>query len=285
MREFTIIEQLLKPLAGSDSLGLRDDAAHFKGYCLTSDVLVSGVHFFADDAPFNLARKALRVNLSDLAAMGAKPFGFMLGLVLPKGISEEWLKEFARGLQSDIAEYNCQLLGGDTNYHEDGLIISITAIGKCRQPLLRRGAKIGDNIFVSGKIGDAYLDLQAKLKKETLSKYILKYELPTPKIKLGMRLRKIASACIDVSDGLLADLGHICRESGVGAEIYSHQIPVSDHQIDLLKLISAGDDYELLFTSTRDKVRGCSKIGKIIAGEGIKLDGALVQPQGFEHSP
>ena len=270
MHEFLLIDKFFKPIATNIS----DDCAFFDGYCVSKDILLSGVHFFADDAPYNLARKALRINLSDLASSGAKPYGFMLGLALPKSTNEKWLSEFSRGLKSDIKKYNIKLLGGDTCFHDGELVISITAIGKCKKPITRGGAKIGDNIFVSGKIGGGYIGLQSRSGK---------YELPNPRIDLIEQLQKAATSCIDISDGLLADLGHICEESKVSAEIISRQIPLFAAKTDLYKQITGGDDYELLFTSKLASVKGCYKIGKIIKGRGIKLNGKKVAEIGYEH--
>ncbi len=258
-------------------MGLSDDCAFFDGYCITKDILVAGVHFFENDAPYNLARKALRVNLSDLASSGAKPFGFMLGLALPKNTTQKWFEGFTSGLKADIAEFKFQMLGGDTVFHDGALTISVTAIGKTPKPITRSGAKLGDNIFVSGAIGGGYLGLKRK------AQFIEKYELPEPRIKLGLKLRKIANSCIDISDGLLADLNHICEESKVSAEIFSNQIPLADPNYDLIEQISGGDDYELLFTSPKETVKNCYKIGKILTGSGILLDGKKIKPKGYEH--
>lgn len=293
MNEFDFINKLLRPLAGRDSAGLQDDCAHFDGYVITKDILVAGVHFFADDAPFDLARKCLRVNLSDLASCGAEPFGFMMAAALPKGISEEWLTEFTRGLRSDIAEYNFQLLGGDTTSHDGALTISVTAIGRALSPITRAGAKEGDNIFVSGKIGEGLAGLKTRSGK---------YILPEPRIALGLELRGKANACIDISDGLLADLGHICSASKLGAEINSVDIPtpVNCHpelvsgslrkdpdlrqdDVTFMDYITAGDDYELCFTSALNEIPGCHKIGKMVAGSGIKLDGKITEAKGYQH--
>ena len=279
MREFDLINKFLKPLAGASSAGLADDCAFFFGYCVTKDVLVADVHFFADDEPYNLARKSLRVNLSDLAASGAVPFGFMLGLALPKTVNEKWLAEFSAGLKSDIEKYNFQMLGGDTVYHDGELMISVTAIGKAKKPVLRNGAKLGDNIFVSGKIGGGYIGLQAKLRGEESDKY----ELPEPRVDLVSLIQKSANSCIDISDGLLADLGHICEESGVGAEIFVGQIPLSAPNSLILQQLAGGDDYELLFTSGLENIKGCYKIGKITKTAGISLDGKKVEALGYEH--
>ena len=274
MEEFEFIEKYLKPLAGKNSFGLNDDCAFFDGYAITKDVLISGVHFFADDAPYNLARKALRVNLSDLASCGAKPFGFMLGLALPYGTAEEWLADFTAGLAADMKEFDIQLLGGDTTSHEGSLQISITALGKTTMPITRAGAQVGDNIFVSGNIGGGYIGL-----KERAGKYLL----PEPRIELGLQLRGSANSCIDVSDGLLADLAHICKASNMGAEIIAGAIPLAPGKYELMELITGGDDYELCFTAPIESFEGCYKIGKITAGSGIKLDGKKIEPRGYTH--
>lgn len=274
MKEFELIEKLLRPLAGKNSAGLADDCAHFGGYVITKDMLLSGVHFFADDDAYDLARKALRVNLSDLASCGAEPFGFLLGLALPKNTGDEWLKKFTAGLKADIEEFKFQLLGGDTTMHEGELAISVTAIGKAANPITRSGAKAGDNIFVSGNIGDGYIGLKKRAGK---------YLLPEPRIELGKNLHGVATACIDISDGLLADLGHICEASRLGAELDSRAIPISSKEYPLMELITSGDDYELCFTSTANEVKGCYKIGHMVAGSGIKLDGKQVEPRGYQH--
>ena len=197
-------------------------------------------------------------------------------------MDEKWLAEFAAGLKSDIAEYGIRLLGGDTVYHGGELVISITAIGKCAKPITRSGAKVGDNIFVSGVIGGGYLGLQAKRRGEVSGRAVEKYELPVP--RLDIELQGIASACIDISDGLLADLGHICRESGIGAEIFSSRIPLFDETADLMAQITGGDDYELLFTSNSDNLANCHKIGIITGNNGILLNGKKVKAEGYEHS-
>lgn len=283
MREFDFINKYLRPIAGGNSHNLGDDCAFFNGYCITKDVLVADVHFFKNDAPFNLARKSLRVNLSDLASSGAKPFGFMLGLALPNGTDESWLAEFAKGLASDIKEYNFQLLGGDTVYHDGALTISVTAIGVAQQPVTRKGAMPGDNIFVSGAVGNGFLGLRDKKNGIASGRYVKKYELPEPRLELGLKLPEIATAAIDISDGLLADLGHICKESNVGAHIYSDLIPLADKSAGLMELITGGDDYELLFTSRLEKVEACHNIGKITAHAGLRLDDAEVEAKGYEH--
>jgi thiamine-monophosphate kinase len=285
MNELELIADLRK-IAGKHSLGLNDDCAVFgsekEKFCITKDVLSSDIHFFADDAPFNLARKAIRVNLSDLAAMGAKPFGIMLGACLPRGTSADWLQEFNRGIAADIAEFGFELLGGDTVFHDAPLVLSVTAIGTCKTPLLRSTAKAGDNIFVSGKIGAGWLGLRdKKLGKKT--NFAKAYDLPKPELALGQKLHGVATACMDISDGLLLDLSRLCKASNVGAELDSNSIPLADSSADFMAQISGGDDYKLLFTSTQESIEGCYKIGKITASQELKLDGEIVQAKGYEH--
>ena len=281
MKEFDFIEQLLKPIAGKNSFGLRDDCAFFDGYAITKDVLVEGIHFFSEDNPQNLAKKALRVNLSDLASCGAEPFGFMLGLGLTNKTNQNWLKNFVKGLEQDIKKYNFQLLGGDTVSTKSRITISVTAIGKVNKPVTRAGAKLNDNIFVTGKIGAGVLGLKSKIegKGDAFSKH---YELPTPRLDMTLVVRKYANACIDISDGLLADLGHICKESGYGAEIFSRDVPLYNG-LPVMDLLTGGDDYQLLFTSKQNAIKGCYKIGKIVKGKGIKLDGKRISPKGYQH--
>jgi len=282
MNELELIADLRK-IAGKHSLGLNDDCAVFgqgeNTFCITKDILSSGVHFFADDAPFNLARKALRVNLSDLAAMGAKPFGVLIGVTLPRNTTTEWLNEFNRGIAADIKEFGFELLGGDTVYHDAPLVISVTAIGTTPTPILRSTAKVGDNIFVSGKIGAAWLGLQEK--KKGISNEA--YELPFPELALGQKLHGVANACMDISDGLLLDLWRMCVASNVGAELDSKSIPLADPNANLIAQISGGDDYKLLFTSSQESVEGCYKIGRIVAEKSLKLDEKPIPPKGYEH--
>lgn len=279
MNELELISDLRK-IAGKHSLGLLDDCAVFGEYVVTKDLLVAGVHFFADDAPFNLARKALRVNLSDLAAMGAKPFGVLIGACLPRGTTAEWLAAFNQGIAADIAEFGFELLGGDTVFHDGALTLSVTAIGTSATPLLRSTAQIGNNVFVSGKIGAAWLGLKAKQNGKA---FVEAYDLPFPELELGQKLHGIATACMDISDGLLLDLWRMCEASGVGASLDSAAIPLVDPAADFLAQISGGDDYKLLFTSAHDSVAGCFKIGKIVAGTGLQLDGKPIEPKGYEH--
>ena len=282
--EFDLIERFFKTGADSlrsdtdqsISLGIGDDCALIKPQeneviAITSDMLVEGIHFFADADPELLGRKALAVNLSDLAAMGAKPLGFTLAIALP-AINEAWLEAFSKGLFATAKQYSCSLIGGDTT--AGPLTISITAFGTTPvgKAILRSGAKVGEDIWVSGSVGDARLALAALRHEITLSAEDLqqiehRMHNPTPRIKLGMELRGIASAALDVSDGLLGDLRHILKQSQVDAQIQLDQLPKSitlqkqDVYIQNQFAACGGDDYELCFTANpnqREKIQAIS---------------------------
>ena len=264
MNEFEFITSLLAPLALAEkgAFGLKDDAALLdvptgQSLVVTKDALVQGVHFIGDEPASLTARKALRVNLSDLAAMGATPKAYFLALMLPASTDEKWLAEFAFGLAADQAEFGITLMGGDTTRTSGPLGISITAMGLVPQgqPLLRSGAKVGDNIYVTGTIGDAALGL-AEARENKSGFLVDRYRLPQPRLEVGQGLRGIATSCIDISDGLAQDLGHICTASGLGAKLLWSDIPLSDpakaapQTANAYEIIlSGGDDYELLFTA------------------------------------
>lgn len=264
MNEFGIISKYFKPLSNGNkcALGLEDDAAIIScddGYELvvTKDTIVDGIHFFSDDSPYDIAKKLLGINLSDLASMGAKPAFYLLSLAVPSNINEEWIEQFCEGFASMQAEYGGNLIGGDTVATKHEIVLTLTAIGKINkgQAIKRSGAQQGDLIFVSGTIGDSYLGLQILQKKleSSNSEYLKsRYHIPNPRVKLGQKLIGLANAATDISDGLVADLANICQSSGVGAKIYLDKIPLSDaakeHQNIIEELITAGDDYELLFT-------------------------------------
>jgi thiamine-monophosphate kinase len=305
--EFDLIQRFFK--TGSDAmgsnkeqaiaLGMGDDCALLKSrpneeIAITSDMLVEGRHFFADADPELLGRKALAVNLSDLAAMGAKPIGFTLAIALPM-VNTAWLAAFSKGLFAIANEYSCSLIGGDTT--AGPLTISITAFGSIPfgKAIRRSGAKVGDDIWISGTIGDARLALAALRHEIILSEQDLKQiehrmHDPAPRIELGIKLRDIASAALDVSDGLLGDLQHILKQSEVEAEIFLALLPKSatlqkqNEAIQNQFAASGGDDYEICFTAPIEKraaIDGISKdlnlslarIGSIrkAAGEAGKL--------------
>ncbi len=318
MGEFDLIARYFTRPArpdGAVALGVGDDCALLAPapgmqLAVSSDMLVEGRHFFAGTDPERLGHKALAVNLSDLAACGARPLAFTLALALPQ-VDAAWLEGFSRGLLQLADAHGCELVGGDTT--QGPLTICITIFGEvpAGQALLRSGARPGDDIYVSGTLGDARLALEAlqdqaaaaALPAETLTAARLRLEAPTPRVALGLALRGVASAAMDVSDGLLGDLGHILRASGVGAcvdtsitinliacsalseSVTSHFDLKFLHQCTL----AGGDDYELLFTAppaARAAVaaagQACStpvtRIGRIEAEPGVRLIDGQGQP-------
>jgi thiamine-monophosphate kinase len=309
--EFDLIAKYFAPLSRSapGALNLTDDAAYFtprSGFDLvvTTDAVIEGIHFFADDPAESVARKALRVNLSDLAAKGARPRGYLLTLALPARIREAWVKSFAKGLEKDQAAFGIVLLGGDTTGTAGPLMVNIVAIGEVPQGkmLVRGGAKVGDDVWVSGTIGDASLGLRV-LKRELSDvgepharAVVSRYRVPEPRCALGLELVGLAHASIDVSDGLVADLGHICDVSKVAIRIAERSVPLSSAAkayirsgIDVGVLLGGGDDYELAFTaspSARERLgalaaRGgvpLARIGEVVAGRGIAVMGEDGRP-------
>lgn len=264
--EFAFIRHHLRPLAAGTpaALGLADDAAVLTptpGHeiVLTKDAIVAGVHFLPDDPADTVARKLLRVNLSDLAAMGARPVGHLLVFARPPDLTEAWIEGFCQGLAGDQAIFGCGLLGGDTVSTPGPLTLSLTAIGEvpAGRALRRNGAHVGDELWVSGTLGDGALGLRMLTGKleappEAAAALIERYRVPEPRVALGVALRGLASAAIDVSDGLLADLEHVLAASGVGAEVRAGDLPLSKAAGGLEgaeeAALSGGDDYELLFT-------------------------------------
>lgn len=321
--EFALIAEIFAPLAKADagSFGLTDDAAIIappagKDLVVTADMMIAGVHFFADDAPDMIARKLMRVNLSDLAAKGAIPHGYLLTVALPRTVTMAWLRKFSSGLALDQGEFGFNLLGGDTTATDGPLCLSLTAMGwVARSQMVRRaGAKIGDDIYVSGTIGDAALGLALRSGQgiaglpDIHNDFLLgRYLLPEPRNHLVPALTGLAHAAIDISDGLVADLGHVLHASCVGAMVQVSEIPLSGatcaalelHAVTLEGLISGGDDYELLFTCLpehREKLAeislrtgvGLTRIGQITPGQGavfVDQTGARIIPQqkGYRH--
>ena len=306
--EDSLIARYFRPLAtdpGAFSLG--DDAAILKAsgddIVVTTDAIVEGVHFLADDPPDTVARKALRVNLSDLAAKGATPAGFVLTLAL-RAADDAWLTPFARGLGSDAGLFDCPLLGGDTVSTPGPLTISITAFGRvpAGRMIRRSGAKPGDRVVVTGTIGDAALGLDilkggtAAALADTGAKAMLigRYRVPQPRNALAKAVRDHAHAAIDVSDGLAGDLAKLCGVSGVSAVIDAPSIPLSAAAAALLargtvgidEIVSGGDDYEILCTIAEDRFEAfvqaaghagvaVTSIGMVVAGSSVPrfLDG------------
>jgi thiamine-monophosphate kinase len=301
--EFERIRRFFAPLAAPGGLGLLDDAALVdcragRQLVITADAIVEGVHYLPDDPPDTVARKLLRVNLSDLAAMGARPLYYLLTTALPATRSADWVAAFARGLEEDQQRFMVSLLGGDSVASPVSAALSLTAIGEvCSGMEVRRsGAVVGDQIWVSGTIGDASLGLDvlrgghSYLAAEHRAALTSRFRVPEPRVELGLRLVGLAHAMIDISDGLLADLGHICQTSHVAADIELEALPLSpaartilDREPDLrASFAGGGDDYELLFTaapSASDAIEQLSaelhlpitRVGLIEPGEGVRL--------------
>lgn len=295
-------------------LSIGDDAAVVRapnGYdtVIAIDTLNVGVHFPADTLPTDIGYKALAVNLSDMAAMGATPAWFTLALSLPAA-DETWLTQFSDGLFALANSYQVDLIGGDTTRGPLSVTIQIGGWVKPDQYLPRAGARVGDRIYVSGTLGDAAAGLallQHHQHDKTAHPLISRLHRPTPRVDLGQKLVTIANACIDVSDGLTADLGHILTASGVGARIQQSAIPISsslresgfDPAAILQYALHGGDDYELCFTVPAAKERqlddvrkhcGCAiiQIGEITQLPGLQLvnasgEATTILPQGFQH--
>lgn len=266
MGEFDLIDRYFKRPAKHADVGVGDDCALLSprpGHqlALSTDMLVEGRHFLSTVNPVCLGHKSLAVNLSDLAACGAEPRAFLLSLALPRA-DTTWLQGFSQGLFALADVHGCELVGGDTT--QGPLNISITVIGDVPQgqALLRSGAQVGDDIYVSGTVGDARLALEAFRGQLSLPEAVFAFcrtrmEQPTPRVALGMALRGIASAAADISDGLLGDLGHILRQSQVGARLHlqacegllacRHDVPLAEGWLRTC-VLSGGDDYELVFT-------------------------------------
>ena len=258
--EFAFIARHFRPLAGPGSLDLADDAAAFappagRLLVVAADAMVEGVHFLADDPPETVGCKLLRVNLSDLAAMGAVPLGYLLTMAMPRDRGEAWFAGFCDGLARDQAAFGVHLLGGDTTVSSGPLVLSLTIIGHAApDAILRRGgARAGDELWVTGSIGDGALGLavlQGRLADPT-GVLAGRYRLPRPRLAFGAGLHGIASAAVDVSDGLVQECGHLCRESGLAATIEAARVPRSAAAVAagphwLQSCLTGGDDYELL---------------------------------------
>ena len=275
MKEFELIKQFFTEQAVKRKdvlLGIGDDCAvvsstENQNIVVTTDTLVAGVHFPLGTSPKAIGHKAVAVNLSDIAAMGAKPSWISLAITLPE-VNDDWLKEFCSGVFELCEYYNVQLIGGDTT--QGPLSITITAQGLTPEGkyLSRSGAKSGDWLYVTGDLGDAALALQHHKEEILIENDIIehvqdKLDFPKPRVLAGQALREYASAAIDISDGLLADLGHICQASNVGANVVLDAIPLSDAMKksqdfeDSVQLaLNGGDDYELLFTVNEDNKVG-----------------------------
>lgn len=310
MSEFSIIYknfQHATPHHPHTILGIGDDCAisqmtshHQLVSCV--DVLVAGRHFPINTSPYAIGFKSVAVNLSDLSAMGAKPYAILLGLSLPTHyVHDEWLSAFTQGIQHICQQFNVELIGGDTT-KSDILTISVTALGWVPQgqAILRSGAKVGDIICVSGEIGSASFALQQILQQQS-STLQSALDLPQPQVRLGQQLRHYAHSMIDISDGLAQDLGHILTASGVGAKFFLEQIPAHHILQQLPKQerwqhqLNGGDDYQLLFTMPIEKFYEFNQqhpnliypIGEIVADKGLQLfdEGKPIdfKIQGWQH--
>jgi thiamine-monophosphate kinase len=321
--EDALIARYFKPLASDPgAFGLLDDAAALdargEDIVVTTDAIIESVHYLEGDPPDTIARKALRVNLSDLAAKGAVPAGFVLTLAL-RGADAPWLGEFARGLGEDAKLFGCPLLGGDTVATPGPVMISITAFGRAPRGAMvhRSGATPGDRIMVTGTIGDATLGLDilkggataAALQGDAAARDFLigRYRVPQPRNALVPAIRDYASAAMDVSDGLAGDLKKLCAASGVSAVIEAPRVPISDAGAVVLargaagiaRLVSGGDDYEILCTVPEGRVESFAQaaasagvaltaIGQVIAGAGtprfLDADGAEIALKRLSYS-
>jgi thiamine-monophosphate kinase len=313
--EFDLIARHFTRPAANAVLGVGDDCAlvdvsNGMDLAVSTDTMVCGTHFFADVDPEMLGHKALAVNLSDMAAMGAMPYWAMLALTVP-GVDHKWLAAFAKGFFDLADEYEVSLIGGDTTRGPLALTVTIMGEVPAGAALRRSGAKAGNDIWVSGRIGDAALAVGHRngllmLSADDQREALMRLYEPTPRVRLGQALRGLATAAIDVSDGLLADLGHVCRLSKVGAKVDLSRLPLSPiaarhvgTREGLSAIVAGGDDYELCFTAhpnSRDSIADLTavlgvpltRIGQVYKGKGVSLVGADGKPvsidgRGFDH--
>ena len=323
--EFELIARHFAPLAAhaDGAFGLLDDAAVIqplagRDLVYTSDTIASGVHYLPDDPADDVARKLLRVNLSDLAAMGARPEGYLLNTAFRPDVREDWIEAFASGLAGDQDRYAVQLWGGDTTRTDGATVLSLTAVGSVPHGrcLRRSGARAGDSIYVSGTIGDAAFGLKAalgeladRLDEPARDQLIDRYRRPRPRVALGQGLlaRDLATAGLDVSDGLVADLAHLCAASGLGAEVTAAAVPLSmpvqqlvEHDGTALSTaLTGGDDYELVFAVPSERQDALldlareielplTRIGQLVAGREVTVrspNGGVVETgqAGWQH--
>lgn len=313
--EFGLIARHFAPLArdAPGAFGLLDDAAMVGGLVVTADAIVEGVHFLPDDPPGSIARKLLRVNLSDIAAKGARPLGYLLTAAFPRNVRPAWIAAFARGLKADQRHFGLSLFGGDTVATPGPATFSVTMFGNpVRRMVQRAGARPGDLVCVTGTIGDGGLGL-AELRKphEGLSPaqrrfLTARYRLPQPRTRFGLLLPRFASAALDVSDGLVQDLGHLAGASGVRVVVEAASVPLSPAALRLERAdtglrpraLEAGDDYEIAFTLPARRLEACraaasesrtrvTVIGRVEQGRGVAVTGRDGLPVplrgGFDH--
>lgn len=293
--EFALIARHFRPLAGEGALGLADDAAVLdvpagRRLVIAADAMVEGVHFLPEDPPATVGRKLLRVNLSDLAAMGAAPLGYLMTTSFARGTSEAWIAGFVEGLAEDQRAFGIAALGGDTTATPGPTCLSLTILGTVAPDALltRAGSCVGDDVWVSGTIGDGALGLlvlRGEVAGDAEGHLARRYRLPEPRMALGQAIAGFAHAGLDVSDGLVQDLGHLCRAAGCGAVIEAAAVPLSAAARGVVAgepgllpaLLTGGDDYELLFAAApadRALVEaraaaagvGVTRIGRFVAG-------------------
>lgn len=325
LSETELIQTYLAPLAAGapGAFGLKDDAALIEteaGFDLvvSTDPVIAGVHFFADDAPQDIAWKALAVNVSDLAAKGAEPFAYTMALAFPEAPRRDWMAAFSSGLREAQAAFGCALIGGDTDRTPGPLSIGVSAFGKVPRGLMvrRSGAKIGDHVFVTGTIGDSVLGLQlrkspeafgASLSKSDLEFLLGRYLRPQPRVALVPLLRTFASAGLDVSDGLMKDAARLAGGANAALNMQFEALPLSRAARSVLaigpqfaqSLVTGGDDYEILCAvapqnhqafvdAARQLSIATAEIGVLTRGAGVTLklsDGSVIEPSrgGYDH--
>jgi len=283
--EFALIARHFRPLAGPGSLDLSDDAAVFapppgRDLVVAADAMVAGVHFLLDDPPDLVGRKLLRTNLSDLAAMGADPLGYLMTVSVPRDTPDDWFARFAAGLAQDQAEFGIVLLGGDTTATPGPVSLSLTVLGTVLpgQAVRRSGARPGDGLWVTGTIGDGALGLLAAQGKlaDPDGSLAHRYRLPRP--RLGVARAGVVSAAMDVSDGLVQDVGHLCRASGCGVQIDAALLPLSDAaraagEGYLPLCLTGGDDYELAMAVPEANAAKLATAGVMVTRIGRFVEG------------
>ncbi len=306
MAEFQLIERYFSGLSGARrdvALGVGDDCALLEAppgmrLAMTMDTLIAGRHFLPDVDPRTLGHKALAVNLSDLAAMGAQPAWALLSISLP-AIDNEWLSAFSAGFSVLAGEHGVALVGGDTCQGDMSITVQLTGFVEPGRELRRSGARPGDQVYVTGTLGDAALALKCLLADEEPGGLRSRLEQPRPRIAEGRALSAAgATSCIDISDGLVSDLGHVCRQSGCAARIHLDRLPLSPAMAehvsatgDFSLAVAGGDDYELCFTLPADSALpdglSATCIGEMLPGEGLTLLDARGReaplPRGWKH--
>lgn len=307
MREGALIARYFAPLAEGEagSFSLVDDAAALmppagKKLVVTTDSVIEGVHVLPEATPAQYAQKLLRRNLSDLAAMGARPWRYTLNLTLSPAVDEAWLTAFSAMVREEQDLFGCVLIGGDTTRHDGPIHLTLTAFGLADHVLRRNGAKAGDDLYVSGTIGDAALGLDLLQAGDASAPFLIeRYHLPQPRLALGQALHGLAHAALDCSDGLLKDSARMAQASGVGITIERSRIPLSPAALAYAqradfwsRILTGGDDYELVFSApsaARDALAGMNvtRIGHVMPGDGVQvMDGGRdVTPavQGWEY--